>query len=407
MSLWRNRNFSIFLAIQALSVAGDSFSTIAIPLLVLRETGSVVQMGMMTALSGVASLVAGAFAGLAADRLDRRRLLIGCDVARAALYALIPLVWIVEPQIWLLYVVVPAGAALGMVFQVTYVTVVPRLVGKDQLMRANGHLYAVYAAASVGGPALAGLASHRFGPTVALGVDAASFAVSALGLCLVRLRPAEAPTAAERGGFLEGARFLWRQPVLRWLTILLTFYIFLTAGLDDIVIYYLKNDLGQNDDAVGVVLTCGAVGALLGSAAVARVRGRLGFGPTWITAIALSGVAIACAGLGPAVPGVAAVMAGFVLSQSIGGISSQSLRQEITPDHLLGRVTSAFWTIHFALGPIGAGLLTLAASRHGTPLVALVAGVAVVVIALVGVLTPVRHRHPARVEVAVREAGRV
>ncbi|MFE3448797.1 MFS transporter [Nonomuraea sp. NPDC059194] len=393
MSLWRNRNFSLFLVIQALSVAGDSFSLIAIPLLVLRETGSVVQMGLMTGLSGVASLVAGAFAGLAADRLDRRRLLIACDVARAALYALVPLAWIFSPQIWLLYVVVPLGAALGMVFQVTYVTVVPRLVDKERLTEANGRLYAVYAAASVGGPALAGLASQRYGPTVALGIDAASFAISALGLCLVRLRPAEAP-AGKRGGFLDGARFLWRHPVLRWLTILLTFFIFLTAGLDDIVIYYLKHDLGQNDDAVGVVLACGAVGSLAGAAVVARVRGRLGFGPTWIAAVAVSGTAVACLGLAPQVPGIAAIMAGFLLGSAIAGICSQTLRQEITPDHLLGRVTSAFWTIHFALGPLGAALLTLAASRYGAPEIALAAGAAIVGTALVGMLTPVRSPHP-------------
>ncbi|MFD1939848.1 MFS transporter [Nonomuraea mangrovi] len=393
MSLWRNKNFSLFLVIQAMSVAGDSFSMIAIPLLVLRETGSVVQMGLMTGLSGVASLVAGAFAGLAADRLDRRRLLIACDIARAVLYALVPLVWIFAPQIWLLYVIVPLGAALGMVFQVTYVTVVPRLVGKDQITQANGRLYAVYAAASVGGPALAGLASQRFGPTVALGIDAVSFAISALGLSLVRLRPAEAP-AAERGGFLDGARFLWRHPVLRSLTVLLTFFIFLTAGLDDIIIYYLKHDLGQNDDAVGVVLACAAVGSLAGAAVVAKIRGRLGFGPTWIAGIALSGTAVACAGLAPEVPGIAAIMAGFLFGSAIGGICSQSLRQEITPDHLLGRVTSAFWTIHFALGPIGAALLTLAASRYGAPEIALAVGVAILAIALAGTLTPVRQPHP-------------
>src|SRR5687767_9822376 len=123
MTLFRNRDFNIFLSVQALSVAGDSFSTLAIPLLILHATGSVVQMGVLTGLSGAASLVAGVFAGYLADRLDRRRLPIGCDLTRAALYGAIPIVWISGPQIWLLYVIVPLGAALGMLFQVTYVTV--------------------------------------------------------------------------------------------------------------------------------------------------------------------------------------------------------------------------------------------------------------------------------------------
>lgn len=394
MSLWRNRNYTIFLAIQALSVAGDSFSLIAIPLLVLHETGSVVQMGVLTGAAGVASLLTGTFAGVIADRLDRKRLLIVCDLARAVLYGMVPLVWILSPQIWLLYVVVPLGAAVGMIFQVTYVTVVPSLVEKEQLTQANGRLYAVYSAAGVGGPALAGLASQLYGPAVALGIDAVSFVISAVGLYFVRIRPTVQANAVDRGGFLDGARFLWRHPVLRTLTILLTFYIFLTTGLDDISIYYLKHDLGQNDDAVGVVLACAALGSVAGAAVVASVRKRLGFGATWIAAIALSGVAIACVGLAPGAVGVAAAMTGFLFSGAIGGICSQSLRQEVTPSHLLGRVTSAFWTIHYALGPVGAAVLTLAVAGYGVPAVAAAAGSGILLIALAATLTPVRRPHP-------------
>lgn len=394
MSLWRNRNYTIFLAIQALSVAGDSFSLIAIPLLVLHETGSVVHMGVLTGAAGVASLLTGTFAGMIADRLDRKRLLIVCDVARAALYGLVPIVWIFGPQIWLLYVVVPLGAAVGMIFQVTYVTVVPSLVDKDQLTQANGRLYAVYAAAGVGGPALAGLASQLYGPATALGIDAVSFVLSAIGLAFVRLRPVAGAVTPERGGFFDGARFLWRHPVLRTLTILLTFYIFLTTGLDDIVIYYLKHDLGQNDDTVGIVLACAAVGSIAGAAVVARIRRLLGFGATWIAAVALSGLSIALAGLAPGVIGIAAIMTGFLFGGAIGGICSQSLRQEVTPSHLLGRVTSAFWTIHYSLGPVGAAVLTLAVSQYGVPAVALAAGTGIVIIALAGALTTVRQPHP-------------
>ncbi len=70
--LWRDRNFSIFWAAQTLSVAGDSFAYIAVPLLVLRATGSVAQMGLLTGAGGAASVGAGVFAGVLADRLDRR-----------------------------------------------------------------------------------------------------------------------------------------------------------------------------------------------------------------------------------------------------------------------------------------------------------------------------------------------
>src|SRR5260370_37198208 len=91
--LWRNRDFNIFWLGQTLSVFGDAFATIAIPLLVLRATGSVVVMGLVTAVFGVAQVVTGLFAGWLADRLDRRRLMIFCDILRTLLYFSIPLGW--------------------------------------------------------------------------------------------------------------------------------------------------------------------------------------------------------------------------------------------------------------------------------------------------------------------------
>ena len=196
-SLWRNRDFPLFWFIQALSALGDSFSLIAIPLLVLHATGSIAKMGLLTGLAGAALIVAGIFAGALVDRVDRRTLLIGCDLARAVVYALIPLVWLHSPQIWLLFVVAPIGGAVGMIFQVGYVAAVPNLVDPAHITRANGQLYASYAAAGIGGPLLAGLVSGMFGPTAAIAIDANTFAVSALGLCFVRLRALANPQTGE------------------------------------------------------------------------------------------------------------------------------------------------------------------------------------------------------------------
>ena len=90
-TLWRDRRFCVFLTSQTLSVAGDSFALIAVPLLILRATGSVAQMGLLTGAAGAAAVVAGIFAGILADRLDRWILMAACDLARMLLYGLIPL----------------------------------------------------------------------------------------------------------------------------------------------------------------------------------------------------------------------------------------------------------------------------------------------------------------------------
>ncbi|WP_306336670.1 MFS transporter [Streptomyces sp. KL118A] len=405
-SLWGNRNYRIFLVIQTLSALGDSFSFVAIPLLVLHSTGSVVQMGLVTGLTGVASIVTGLFAGVIADRFDRRRLLMLADVARCLLYALIPLVWLFATPMWLIYTVVPLTGGFAMLFQVTYVTVVPAIVEPDQIIRANAHLYGSYAVATVGGPTLAGLVAAAFGPVAAIGIDAATFAVSAAGLLLVRLRPTPRPTEGKRAGqeqergtgrgaeragvrgeFLAGFRFLWAHPVLRPLTVLLSLFIFLTHGMTDVIIFRVKEDLGHGDGTVGYVLSAGTIGTFIASFLVARLRKGIGFGPSWIGAVTLAGIAVGCLGLTGSVPVIGALSATMLLATGVAGICSMSLRQEVTPGHLLGRVTAAFWTTHYSLGPLGAAAVTAAAAGFGVARVCLAVGAGVVCVALSGTLT--------------------
>lgn len=394
------RDFRIFWAVETLSSFGSSFSLIAVPLLVLHATGSIAQMGLVTGAASVANLVTGLFAGVIADRFDHQRLLIGCNVAQALLYGIIPLVWLFAAPIWLLYVIVPATGVFAMIFRVTYVAVVPRLVDAGEITRANGRLSASFAASGIAGPVLAGVLSGQFGPASAIAVDAITFGLAAAGLTLVRLRPAAA--TAERAGtgfmreFLAGARFLWRHPVLRALTILLTMLIFFWQGLTDLLIYYLKHNLGQPDETVGSVMAVAALGTVAGALVVAGLRRRAGFGVSWIGSTMLTGVAVAAIALTASVAGVGALATLAFGLTAIGGICSMSLRQEVTPAPLLGRVTSAFWTIHFALGPLGAALVTAAAGRFGVAPVIALCGGAYMLIAAAATLTPIRLSRPER-----------
>jgi MFS family permease len=433
--LWRDRTFGVFLTAQTLSVAGDSFALIAVPLLVLRATGSVAQMGLLTGAAGAAAVVAGIFAGILADRLDRWILMAACDLARMILYGLIPLAWAVHPAVWLLYVILPLCAAIGMVFDVGYVTVVPALSGPARITEANGLLYGASSAAGIAGPLLAGLVSALVGPAGAIAVDAASFAASAAGILVVRRslsagRPATAESRAPGGPvppgcsatpcgtttpdasggatpdasvsgspaaagawreLLAGARFLWQHPVLRSLTILLTVFIFATYGLPDVLIYYLKHDLGQGDGVVGLVLGVAALGTVGGALVVAPLRRKLSFGTCWTGAVLLCALAVGGLGVSGSVPPAAVLAALYLACTSVAGICSMSLRQQVTPDHLLGRVTAAFWTIHFSLGPVGAALLTWAVAHFGVMAACLASGATCLVIGTVALVTPIRR----------------
>lgn len=415
-SLWRNRDFNIFWFGQTLSAAGDAFALIALPLLVWQATGSVAQMGLVTGVFGISQLVMGIFAGPLVDRLNRRRLMIFCDVLRAFLYFSLPLSWWwFGPQVWLIFLVMGLVACLGMTFQVTYVTAIANLVDGDQITEANGRMQASSAVTYIVGPSLAGIVSASLGPALAIGIDALSFAFSALSLCLIRLRsgaqvasallkdrsPEQAALSQRqteqqrhlKQDFLAGVYFLWKEPTLRAVTILLSFFTLLTAGAIDIFIFHLKHDLRQADTAVGIVFGLASVGAVLAGLLAAYLRKRYGFAVCWLGGFLVSSLALMLFGLSSNLLLIAILATCFTFGITLSNISSMSLRQEITPDHLLGRVTSAFWTIHSAPGPLGAALFTAVTQRIGTHSVSLLIGGLCLLVTASGFLTPLRLFH--------------
>ncbi|MET7402391.1 MFS transporter [Dactylosporangium sp. NPDC005572] len=384
-----SRGFAAFLSAQTLSAFGDAVALVAIPLLILRGGGTVAQVGAVTALGALATLLTGIVAGPLADRFDRRLLLRLCDVARCLLFGAVALG---GDHLWLVMTAVPLAAVFSMVFQVTYVTVVPGLVPLEKITEANGRLYSAYAVAALAGPAVAGLLSGATSPAVAIAVDAGTFALSAALLSFVRVRPVE-PVATE-GGLAAGVRFIRRHPLLLPLTVLLTVVLAVTSALDDVVIYHLTHDLGQPDGVVGTVMTAAVVGSLVASMAVAWLRRRAGFGPLWIGAYTLAGLLVAAVGFSRSVVAIAVLAAAVLLCSGVAGIASMSLRQEVTPSHLLGRVTAAFWTLQLTLAPLGAAVLTTAAGRWGVAATLACGGAAVTLTALAALFTPMRRRVP-------------
>jgi MFS family permease len=412
-SLWRNKDFTVFWLGQALSVLGGSISVLALPLLVLDATGSIVRMGLITVVSAVTAITTGLFAGYVVDRTDRRRLMIGCDLARAVLLGAVPLIWLAGPRIWPLYVLTALVTALQTLFDVAYVSAVPQLVGAGDLTAANGRLMSTFAFGTLLGPVAAGLITAGVGADWALAVDGATFLVSAASLRWVDFTrhgsPGKPPEKREGGAgvvremFLVGVRFLWAHPLLRPLTVLLTLLTFVTLGATDLLIYRVQHDLGGDATTLGYVMAAGGVGGVAAAFGAGPLRRAFGFGACWLGAVVLIGAAIAVTGVSRSLPVVAAAAAVFMFGMTLAGVCSMTLRQEVTPDHLLGRVTSAFWTVHNASGPMGAAALTVLAARHGVTSVSLAAGAFCLLIVGVGLLTPLRA---ARVRGSVRAQAR-
>lgn len=401
--LWCNTHFNIFWFGQSLSVLGDACALLALPLLVLQATGSVAQMGLVTGTFSIGQLLAGIFAGSIADRSDRRIVMICCDLMRFFLYATIPLIWwLAGPQIWLLYVVAALAPCFGTTFQVTYVTAIPNLVEHNQITEANSRLQTTFALAAIFGPILSGIVSAHYGPAWAISIDACSFMLSALSLLVIRLRcnsvPAETTETPEKSlknhALLVGAAFIWRHPILRPVCLFLACILFLTTGAFDLFIFHVKHDLGQTNTIVGLIMGLASIGGIAGGLATPLLRKYLGFGPCWIGGWIINALSLLLMALTSNLVFFCVLTMLFSFSQTIAGIISMSLRQQITPDAILGRVTSAFWTIQLVPAPLGAALFTAISARTGTAPVLAFLGVAGILIMLFALVTPVRQRFP-------------
>ncbi len=394
-SLWKNRDFNVFWLGQTLSGLGDAFAMIAIPLLVLKATGSLHRMGTLTALVSVAHVIAGLTSGTLVDRVDRRRLMIACDLGRWAVYSAVPVVWWLHgPGYELLVVVGCVGALLGNIFQVAAITAVANLVPRSRLIDANGRMHGSYAVMMFVGPMLAGEVCQRFGPTTALAIDCASYLVSAASLWLVRAR-FEGVEAREQvgvfAGFVAGLRFLWSIPVLRAVTVLLGLSSLILAGRENLLIYYIKRELGRDDRAVGQMFALAALGAVLGALTAPAMRSRWGFAMCWLGAGVLMGIAMAGVGLTGSLIVLAGLAMAVAFGEAVRGINTMTLRQEITPDRLLGRVTASFWALLTVPSALGAELNARLAERFGVQHVVIWLGVMLTALMVVGALSPLRR----------------
>jgi MFS family permease len=398
-----DRNFRLLWLGQAVSTTGDSFALVAMPLLILDVTGSVTQMGYVTALACAGQIAMSLVSGIIVDRMHRRGLMIASDLGRMALYGVLPLAWwLGAPRLWLIYVVAALASALGNLFSVGYVTGIANVVEKKDLPRANSRLQATQALTYSVGPLIAGVACSRFGPAGALVFDAASFGVSALSLAAVRFRNerAERVVGADGKGavreLLAGLSFLGKQPVLRAMTgIMLAVGLLASAGLTaaviDLFVYHLRQDLEKSSRVVGLCLGVSALDALIGAIAAPRLKKRFGFGACFLGATGLQAFGLGVAGVFASAEATILGAMCWAAGLTLRAVPAISVRQELTPDSLLGRVTAASWTLTFGAATVGSVFVTHLAAAVGASHAFAIIGAALAVVVFVGSLTAVRH----------------
>jgi MFS family permease len=350
-------DFGRFWAGQTISSFGSAFTSFALPLLVYQLTHSALGLASASVASFLPWPLFGLLIGAWVDRVDRKRLMIITDVLRAAALASIPVLAASKMlSVWWIYVVAFLTATLSVGFTLAQVAAVPSLVGRDDLVAANGRIQASYAAAAIAGPAVAGILATWLTVPALLYFDALSFLISAGSLAFIG-RSFNAPQsklkAHIRQDIADGLRYVLRQPVVRTIVALAAVVNFLIPTIRAQLVLFADQQHHANAIQLSWCYAAGPMGALGFSLVAGRVSRRFAFGRIVLGSCMLYGLAVLLVAVTPWF-----WMALLSLALSAGlltlfNITQGSLRQRVVPHELFGRVGSAVNVIAQSSAPLG------------------------------------------------------
>jgi len=269
---------------QAISELGAAVSTVALPLTaVVLLHASTFQVGLLTTAGTISFLLIALPAGLIVDRVAKRRLMIGCDIARMLVIGSVPVAALLGglTMVQLFAVALLVGLAT-VFFDVAYQSYVPALIAPEQLHDGNGKLGATQAFAQVAGPGLGG-GLFSLLPASALAVNAFSYALSWVSLLLIRTPPPEpvrgqaaAGVAGLRTELFAGLAFVFRHPVLRKIAACTGTANLFGSMAGALEIVFLVRVLKVSPADTGVLVAVGSVGGILGGVLSPRLSRRIG-----------------------------------------------------------------------------------------------------------------------------------
>jgi MFS family permease len=356
-----NRNFRYLWTGQFISQMGDWFNSVALFTLMLSLTGSGEAVGFILILKLIPTFFVGPLAGVAADRFDRKTIMIVTDVARGL--SVLGFLFVKTPdQVWLVYGLTVAQVILSTFFDPAKSAAVPNIVSRDELIAANGLSGASWSVTLALGAALGGVVTDAFGRDAAFIIDAASYFVSALFILAVRFPAARAERAREAQAseaqakpsklamadatgirdLIEGARYLRRNP--RVMAVLLVKSGWgLGGGVLLLLTIFGKQifPIGRDGStSIGLLYAARGIGALIGPVVASSLAGRLPRRMRRVIGIAffITAAFYLLFAQAPTMMFAALFAVGAHAGGSIQWVYSTALLQMSVPDRFLGRV---------------------------------------------------------------------
>jgi MFS family permease len=378
---------------STISNLGDGVFMVALPLMAARLTHDALSISLVGAFAGLPWLVLSLPIGAIIDRSDRRRLLIRADTVRAILVGVAALVIAADAaRIWMLWFLALGLGVAEVFFDNASQAILPAIVAPEMLEKANGRRYSaeITANAFVGTP----VGSLLFAVVLWLpfAFDSVSFLLAVLLVLTLRgsFRPPVrhgAPTSLS-GDVRVGIRWLWSNPMLRGLAVALGLSNFGFQMSQAVFVLFAKERLHITDREFGFLLAVIGLGSIAGGLLGERIVARLGRLPALYGSVTVWAVALVAFGLYPVTWFVTVMSTILSLAVTVWNVVTVSLRQQIVPDELFGRVNSVYRWFGWGTIPLGAAAGGLVADRLGLRAPYFV-GAAVVALALVVVVRTV------------------
>jgi MFS family permease len=364
----------IFLSGQAISLFGDGLAILAIPLLVLQVTGSPLAAALASSPRTIGYLLVGLPSGPVVDRVNPWFILTAMDAFRGAVFVALYVMTVTgERSVWPILALAFVSGGAGVFFDSALTIAVRDIFDGGALVQANSFLEMASQSSVVLGPAIVGVLASSLGVNLTLLIDAATFGVSLATLFTVSRRRSEAAVAAPpatgswrelwsefRGGFsyVLGTRVILALTVVQMM-------INLCLSVEKLIVYFARDTLGLAAGMVAVAVAAGGVGGVAGAVTARRFVTRAG--PVRLVALSvlLIGASLALASAAIDVWWLAAANLTLAWATIVASIVIRTLRQQIVPRHLLGRVTSTVRTVYLAVTPIGAALAGVLTSGLG------------------------------------------
>ena len=365
--LWREADFLRLWSAQAISALGSRITRTALPILAVLSLGAgAEEVAALSALAVAPGVLVGLAIGGRVDRRAKRPLLIGADLVRAGLLLTLPVAaWLGRLGMGQLYLVAALCGAATTLFQIADNAYLPALIGKDRLIEGNSKLESTEAVAEIIGPGLGGILVQAITAPLAIVFDSLSFMASALLLGAIRREESSAPDAldGDRPSLIDDVRVGLRASVGHPIVgpeFLVEALSSITGGffLSLYTLYALKT-LRLSAGALGVIISVGGLGALMGTALAGRMSRGLGLGPALILCLGgsrLAGLLIPLA-RGPEWLAVTCLVGHQLLGDALlmsYYVLATSLRQAILPQEILGRANATFHVAAGVLLPLGA-----------------------------------------------------